>query len=74
MANNGLDSTLSIVNNKIKYKAEAIKEYRELPEVECLATQINQVFINLLVNAAHVIEDRGLITLRNDQSDSDDAA
>ncbi len=60
----GLDSTLNIVNNEIKYKAEVVREYGELPEVECLASQINQVFMNLLVNAAHAIEERGVITIR----------
>jgi len=59
----GLDSTLNIVSNEIKYKAEVIKEYATLPDVECLASQINQVFMNLLVNAAHAIEDRGVITI-----------
>jgi signal transduction histidine kinase len=59
-----LDSTLSIVNNEIKYKAEVIKEYGAIPEVECLSSQINQVFMNLLVNAAHAIEEHGTITLR----------
>ena len=60
----GLDSTLSIVNNEIKYKAELVKEYGDLPEVECLASQLNQVFMNLLVNAAHAIEGHGIITVR----------
>ncbi len=60
----GLDSTLNIVNNEIKYNAEVIKEYGELPEVECLASQLNQVFMNLLVNASHAIEERGQITIR----------
>ncbi len=60
----GLDSTLNIVNNEIKYKAEVVKKYGDLPEVECLASQINQVFMNLLVNAAHAIEERGTITVR----------
>ena len=60
----GMDSTLSIVNNEIKYKAEVVKQYGVLPEVECLASQLNQVFMNLLVNAAHAIEERGTITLR----------
>ena len=62
---NGLDSTLNIVWNEIKYKAEVIKEYGSLPDVECLASQLNQVFMNLLVNAAHAIEERGTITLRS---------
>jgi signal transduction histidine kinase len=61
---NGLESTLNIVWNEIKYKAEVRKEYGGLPEIECIASQINQVFMNLLVNAAHAIEVRGLITLR----------
>ncbi len=60
----GLDSTLNIVNNEIKYKANVVKEYGELPEVECLSSQLNQVFMNLLVNAAHAIEERGTITIR----------
>jgi signal transduction histidine kinase len=61
---NGLDSTLNIVNNEIKYKADVVKEYGVIPEVECLASQLNQVFLNLLVNAAHAIDTRGTITVR----------
>lgn len=60
----GLDSTLNIVNNEIKYKADVVREYGDLPEVECLSSQLNQVFMNLLVNAAHAIEKRGTITVR----------
>jgi len=60
----GLDSTLNIVNNEIKYKANVIKEYGDIPEIECLPSQLNQVFMNLLVNAAHAIEERGAITIR----------
>jgi two-component system NtrC family sensor kinase len=61
----GIDSTLNIVNNEVKYKADLIKEYGEIPEVECLASQINQVVMNIVVNAAHAIEgERGKITIR----------
>lgn len=60
----GLDSTLNVVNNELKYKAEVVKEYGELPEVDCISSQINQVVMNLLVNAAHAIEQFGRITLR----------
>lgn len=62
---NGLDSTLNIVWNEIKYKAEVVKKYGTLPDVECLPSQLNQVFMNLLVNAAHAIDERGTITLRS---------
>ncbi len=61
---NGLDSTLNLVNNEIRYKAEVVKEYGDLPKIECLASELNQVFLNLLVNAAQAIEDRGIITVR----------
>ncbi len=67
----GIDSTLNIVNNEIKYKAEVVKEYSELPPVECFASQINQVFMNLLVNAAHAIKEFGTITIRTGIKDSD---
>ena len=63
----GLDSTLNVASNEIKYKADVKKEYGDIPEVECLLSQLNQVFMNLLVNAAHAIEERGTITLRTGQ-------
>jgi len=63
--NAGLDSTLNVVWNEIKYKAEVIKDLGELPPVYCIAAQINQVFMNLLVNAAQAIEQKGTITLRS---------
>ncbi len=59
----GLDSTLNIVWNELKYKAEVRKEYGEVPLVECLPSQLNQVFMNLLVNAGHAIEGRGKIVI-----------
>ena len=61
----GMDSTLNVVWNEIKYKAEVVKEYAGLPQVECMPSQINQVFMNLLVNAAQAIEGQGTITIRS---------
>jgi len=63
----GMDSTLNIVKNEIKYKAEVVKEYGIIPDVECLSSQINQVFMNLLVNASHAIESHGTITISSGQ-------
>jgi signal transduction histidine kinase len=61
----GIDSTLNIVNNEIKYKADVVKQYAALPEVQCLPSELNQVFLNLLVNAAQAIgAERGTITVR----------
>jgi signal transduction histidine kinase len=41
-----------------------VKEYGDLPQVYCMISQLNQVFMNLLVNAGHAIEKQGVITLR----------
>ena len=65
----GLDSTLNIVWNELKYKCQVHKEYGSLPPVHCIASQINQVFLNLLVNAGQAIETQGVITLRTGMAD-----
>lgn len=65
----GLDSTLNMANNEIKYKAEVVKQYGDLPHVQCIPSQLNQVFMNLFVNAAHAIEDRGTITVETHSVD-----
>ncbi len=65
----GLESTLNIVNNEIKYKATVTKEYGALPMIECLPLELNQVFMNMLVNAAHSIENRGEIIIRTGTRD-----
>jgi two-component system, NtrC family, sensor kinase len=62
----GIDSTLNIVANEIKYRADVKREYGTLPDIECLPSELNQVFLNLLVNAAHAIgPERGLIVVRS---------
>ena len=61
-----IDSTVNVVNNEIKYKADVVREYVAVPDVECHASEINQVIMNLLVNAAQAIgPERGTITIRN---------
>lgn len=60
----GLDSTLNVVWNELKYKAKVQKEYGALPLVRCVPAQINQVFMNIMINAAHAIEGMGEITLK----------
>lgn len=60
----GIDSTLHIASNEFKYKARIDKQYGQLPPVRCLASQLNQVFMNLIVNAAYAIEAEGVITIR----------
>jgi PAS domain S-box-containing protein len=59
-----IESTLRVVWNELKYKAEVVKEFAGLPQIKCHPFQLNQVFMNLLINASHAIEERGKITLR----------
>jgi len=66
----GLDSTLNIVANEVKYKADVERQYGELPQIECLPSELNQVFLNLLVNAAQAIDKpRGNIRISTGSDD-----
>lgn len=62
--NQTMDSALLIARNVLKKKAQIVKLYAELPKVSCSPAQINQVFLNLLTNAAQAIEDQGTIQIR----------
>lgn len=61
-----LDSTLNVIWNEIKYKAEVDKHYGDIPTVVCFPQQLNQVFLNIIINAAQAIETKGLITIRTE--------
>ena len=61
--NEGLERTLLIAKNKLKNKATIHKQFGPLPKIYCSPSQINQVFLNLLTNAADAIEDHGDITI-----------
>ena len=65
--NEGLDSVLIIARNELKYKVEVIRNFSNIPHVRCSPSQINQVFLNLIVNAAQAIEQQGTITLSTRQ-------
>ncbi|MCL5236863.1 MAG: response regulator [Nitrospirae bacterium] len=62
--NSGLESTINIVWNELKYKASVKKEFGNIPMTKCNPGQLNQVFMNILVNAAHAIEKQGEITVK----------
>jgi two-component system NtrC family sensor kinase len=64
-----IDSILSIVDNELRYKAELKKDYGITPLVRCNTQKLGQVFINLLVNATHAIENKGTIEIKTYQQD-----
>lgn len=55
--NRALETTLCVARNEYKYAAAAVTEFGELPPVICNVGELNQVFLNLIVNAAHAIQD-----------------
>jgi signal transduction histidine kinase len=61
--NAGLDKTLLIAKNIVKNKAIVSKFYGEIPEIQCSPSQINQVFLNIITNAAQAIESHGEIVI-----------
>jgi two-component system, NtrC family, sensor kinase len=67
--NVGIETTLNVVHNEVKYKADVRRELGDISEVQCMPSQINQVVMNLIVNAAHAMgPERGVITLRSGQT------
>ncbi|MCF8167666.1 MAG: GAF domain-containing protein [Rhodoferax sp.] len=60
----GIESTINVVWNQLKYKAEVVRAYGNLPPVYCIASQINQVVMNLLINAGQAIAEHGHIHVR----------
>ncbi len=60
----GIDSTLMLVLHELKDRVEVIQEYGDIPQINCYPNQLNQVFMNLLLNAAHSVEDSGIITIK----------
>jgi signal transduction histidine kinase len=73
--NTGIEDTLVIARNEYKYVADVTTDLGDLPEIRCLPEQLNQVFLNLIVNGAQAIKslsrsERGQITIRTWQDES----
>jgi len=67
--NDGIEATLIVAKNEIKYDADLETDFTELPPIFCYAGQLNQVFLNIIVNAAQAIksqerQDKGTITIK----------
>lgn len=58
-----IDSTLALLHNQFRDRITVKKNYEEIPKVECFPGKINQVFMNILTNAAYAIPEQGEITI-----------
>jgi hemerythrin-like metal-binding protein len=60
-----LETTLNVLGHEFAGKVEVVRELQPLPRVRCIAAQINQVLMNLLLNAAQALDGQGVLTLRS---------
>jgi signal transduction histidine kinase len=67
----GIDSTLSLIGHLSRDRIEIIKEYGKISKLRCRANQLNQVFMNILINACQAIPDKGKIKIKTFQKDSE---
>jgi two-component system NtrC family sensor kinase len=65
----GLDSTLTLIRHKLTHRIQITRQYAELPDIECFPNQLNQVFMNIVVNAIQAIREHGTITIKTFQED-----
>ncbi|UCF62900.1 MAG: PAS domain S-box protein, partial [bacterium] len=65
----GIEDTLTIVHHELKHTVTVKKEYGKLPKISCYPGRLNQVFLNLLINAKQAIRDKGTISIRTYQQE-----
>ncbi len=68
--NQCLDDTINIAWNEIKYKATLTRDFGEIPTILCCPQELNQVFMNILINAAQAIEAEGEIIVATSADDN----
>ena len=61
-----LESTLNVVKHELEQKVDVVRQFGDVPPLECLPIQLNQAFLNLLINACQSIEGRGTVTVRTE--------
>ncbi len=67
--NKELDLTLDLIRHETKYRITVNREYGEIPQIKCYPNMLNQVFMNILVNACQAIEGDGTITIKTEYKD-----
>jgi len=60
----GIDRTLDLLKGELKSKVTVVKKYGKAPLINCYPSQLNQVFMNIIANSIHAIEDRGELTIQ----------
>ncbi len=65
----GLENTLTVIKHELGDRIKVVREYGELPLVTCYPGELNQLFLNLLTNAAKAIEGEGVITITAEAGD-----
>lgn len=60
----GIESTLTLLDAELKDRVKVVKEFGELPPIDCFPGQLNQVFLSLLKNAGEAIEGPGMISVK----------
>lgn len=68
--NECLENSIKITQHELRHKAQVHRQFGDIPQILCCPQQLNQAFMNLLVNAAHAIDKRGDVTLKS-WSDTD---
>lgn len=68
--NHGIESTLNVVSNELKYIASVTKEFGDIPLIKANPQQLNQVFMNILVNAAQAMKAKGEIVIKTQNAGS----
>ncbi len=65
----GLEDTLTLIHHEIKHNLKVIKHFGDIPPVACFPGRLNQVYLNLLINAKQAIRDKGEISITTSQKD-----
>ncbi len=67
----GLDSTLLLIEHELKNRIAVTRDYGDVPDIGCYPNQLNQVFMNVLMNAAQAIDGKGTIIVKTFVDDDD---
>ena len=59
----GIEDTLTIVHHELKHKAKVEKDFGDVPIIACYPGRLNQVYLNILINAAYAIKEKGIVKI-----------